>query len=47
LEAELERSRVRLRITPSAQMPKQWRKRIHWLEAALALRNSRASASTP
>jgi hypothetical protein len=36
LEAELERSRTRLSIALSAKMAKQWRKRIHWLESALA-----------
>jgi hypothetical protein len=39
LAAELERSRVRLSIAASAKMAKQWRKRIHWLEGALAQRN--------
>jgi len=39
LQSELERSRVRLSIAPSAKMAKQWHKRIHWLESALAQRN--------
>ena len=39
LEAELARSRLRLTTTPSAKMAKQWRKRIHWLEAELANRD--------
>lgn len=39
LKAELERSRVRLRYTPSAKMAKQWHKRMHWLESALAKRD--------
>lgn len=39
LEAELERSRVRLTIAGSAKLAKQWQKRIHWLEAALARRD--------
>ena len=34
LQAELERSRSRLTIAPSAKMAKQWQKRIQWLEAA-------------
>ncbi|WP_353229278.1 hypothetical protein [Novosphingobium sp.] len=38
LEAELERSRVRLRIASSAKSARLWLKRIHWLEASLALR---------
>ncbi len=36
LEAELRR--VRLTVAGSAKMAKQWHKRIHWLEAALARR---------
>ena len=39
LQAELERSRVRLSIAGSAKMAKQWHKRIHWLESALAGRD--------
>jgi hypothetical protein len=39
LVAELERSRMRLTIAGSAKMAKQWHKRIHWLEAALANRD--------
>ena len=39
LEAELQRSRVRLTIAGSANMAKQWHKRIHWLESALAKRD--------
>jgi hypothetical protein len=39
LQAELERSRVRLSIAPSAKIAKQWHKRIHWLESALAQRD--------
>ena len=39
LATELERSRIRLSIAPSAQMAKQWHKRIHWLERALAERD--------
>ena len=39
LEAELKRSQVRLSTAPSAKAAKQWHKRIHWLEAALAQRN--------
>ena len=38
LEAELRRSRVRLTLPGSAKAAKQWHKRIHWLEAALARR---------
>jgi hypothetical protein len=38
LEAELHRSRMRLTVAGSAKMAKQWQKRIHWLEAALATR---------
>lgn len=37
--AELERSRVRLSVAPSAKTAKQWHKRIHWLETALARRD--------
>jgi hypothetical protein len=36
LESELARSKQRLQIAPSAKIAKQWRKRIHWLEAAIA-----------
>jgi hypothetical protein len=39
LEAELQRSRVRLTIAGSAKMAKRWHKRIHWLESALAQRD--------
>lgn len=39
LRSELERSRVRLSVAPSAKMAKQWHKRIHWLESALAQRD--------
>jgi hypothetical protein len=39
LQAELERSRIKLSFAPSAKMAKQWHKRIHWLESALAKRN--------
>jgi hypothetical protein len=39
LQAELERSRVRLSIAGSAKMAKQWHKRTHWPEAAIAKRN--------
>lgn len=39
LEAELQRSRVRLSVTGSAKMAKQWHTRIHWLESALAERD--------
>jgi hypothetical protein len=39
LVAELERSRMRLTIAGSAKMAKQWQKRIHWLEMALANRD--------
>jgi hypothetical protein len=38
LRAELEQSRVGLSIAPSAKMAKLHRKRIHWLESALAQR---------
>lgn len=38
LHAELDRSRLRLTIAPSAQVAKQWHKRIHWLEAAVGRR---------
>jgi hypothetical protein len=38
LQAELERSRSRLTIAPSAKIAKQWHQRIHWLEAALVRR---------
>jgi hypothetical protein len=39
LQAELDRSRMRLRIATSAKAAKEWRRRIHWLEAAVAQRN--------
>jgi hypothetical protein len=39
LVAELERSRTRLTIAGSAKTAKQWSKRIHWLETALAKRD--------
>ena len=39
LESELARSLQRLRIANSAKMVKQWEKRIHWLERALAKRD--------
>jgi hypothetical protein len=39
LEAELERSRLGLRIAPLARLAKQWNKRIHWLESELAARD--------
>ncbi|WP_395622433.1 hypothetical protein [Sphingomonas daechungensis] len=39
LQAELKRSRTRLSISPSAKMAKQWRKRIHWIESAIAQRH--------
>jgi hypothetical protein len=39
LQAELARSRTRLSIASSARMAKQWHKRIHWLESALAHRD--------
>jgi hypothetical protein len=38
LQSELERSRARLSIAPSAKMAKLWHKRIHWLESTLATR---------
>jgi hypothetical protein len=38
LQAELDRSRSRLTIAPSAKVAKQWHKRIHWLEAAMGRR---------
>jgi hypothetical protein len=38
LRAELERSRIGLSISGSAKMAKQWHKRIHWLESAIAER---------
>jgi hypothetical protein len=38
LQAEVERARIRLATCQSAKMSKQWRRRIHWLEAALARR---------
>ena len=34
LQAELDRSRLRLTIAPSEKMAKQRRKRVYWLEAA-------------
>jgi hypothetical protein len=37
--AELERARVGLPFAGSARMAKQWHKRIHWLENALAQRD--------
>lgn len=39
LRSELAQSRSRLSIAPSAKMAKQWQKRIHWLERALAVRH--------
>jgi hypothetical protein len=39
LGAELERARVGLTFAGSAKMAKQWHKRIHWLENALAQRD--------
>jgi hypothetical protein len=39
LEAELQRSRVRLTTAGSAKMSKQWHKRVHSLEGALAKRD--------
>jgi hypothetical protein len=39
LEAELQRSRVRLEIAGSAKMAKQWHKRIHWLEGEITKRD--------
>jgi len=39
LQAELERTRIGLRIAPSAKMAKLYHKRIHWLESALAQRD--------
>jgi hypothetical protein len=39
LAAELQRSQLRLGIAPSAKTAKQWKKRIHWLEAAIARRD--------
>ncbi|MDP8912696.1 MAG: hypothetical protein M3N39_03860 [Pseudomonadota bacterium] len=39
LEAELQRSKVRLTIAGSAKVAKQWHKRIHWLESALTKRD--------
>ena len=39
LQAELDRSRVRLSIANSAKESKRWHKRIHWLESALAQRD--------
>ena len=39
LEVELRRARVRLTIAGSAKSAKQWHKRIHWLEAAVANRS--------
>ena len=38
LQAEIDRSRLRLGIPPSAKVAKQLRQRIHWLEAAIARR---------
>jgi hypothetical protein len=38
LQAELARSHLRLNTAPSVKVGKQWHKRIHWLEAALARR---------
>jgi hypothetical protein len=39
LRVELDRSRNGLSIAPSAKMAKQWHKRIHWIECALAQRD--------
>jgi hypothetical protein len=39
VETELERSRTRLRIAPSAKAAKGWRTRIHWIESELANRD--------
>jgi hypothetical protein len=39
LDAELRRSRIRLRIAPSAESAKEWQKRIHWLKTALDRRS--------
>jgi hypothetical protein len=38
LEAELERCQLRLTFASSAKIAKQWHKRTHWLEAAIARR---------
>jgi hypothetical protein len=38
LDAEVQRSRVRLKIAGSAKEAKRWHKRIHWLEGAIARR---------
>ncbi|RST31883.1 hypothetical protein HMF7854_14325 [Sphingomonas ginkgonis] len=38
LQTELQRSRMRLSIPQSTKMSKQWHKRIHWLESAIAKR---------
>ena len=35
IRAEIERSRMRMRLAGSAKGAKQWRKRIHWLESNL------------
>jgi hypothetical protein len=40
LRSELSRSRGRLNIARSAKLAKQWHKRIHRLETALAARES-------
>jgi len=39
LHAELESSRARGGIAPSAKMKKLWDKRVHWLEAEIARRD--------
>jgi len=39
LQADLDRSRLRLTIAPSTMAAKEWRKRIHWLEAAIKRRS--------
>jgi hypothetical protein len=38
LQAELDRAHSRLGIATSSATAKQWHKRIHWLESALARR---------
>jgi len=39
LRADLNSSRSRLNIAPSAKMAKLWQKRIDWLEAEIARRD--------
>lgn len=41
IETEITRARVRLRTDISAKRAKDWNKRIYWLEAEIARRETR------